>query len=200
MRARFCTVFFVMGPTCSGKSTLLRLLEKRIPEDQLGLVEVGKAMRSKYPPDYFKGQCNPKHTQEEAWRICEEAVNDHRDAGRSFIVVDGQPRDIGQVHLCLSRFPFADGFRTEYILLDANLEERERRARATRSGADLETLALPRLTNDMVAYYGVLVELLKFQRRVMVFDTSNPKRLSMEVCLCPLVKWMKYRHSENEVL
>lgn len=194
---RHISVFFVMGPTCSGKSTLLEELTHAISPDDLGLVEVGKMMRAKYPPEHFQGQCNPKHTQQEAWEMCESAIRGHKADGKTFIVVDGQPRDREQARLCASRFPEEDGYNCEYILLDASLEERERRARIDRSGDDLEKLAIPRLTNDMIAYYGVLVELAFLGKKVIPIDTTNEDEIGTVEFMHSIIDYMKASHREH---
>ena len=165
-------IFFVMGTTCSGKSTFLNLAqEKLLGEDVVGLVEVGKMMRAKYPPEHFAGQASPEHTRHEAWEMCESSVFELAGYGKRVILVDGQPRDAEQVHLCRSRFNFPE-FETHYILIDAAFAIREHRARRDRSGSDLEALAIPRLENDMKTYFTVLVELLKHNERIQIFDTS----------------------------
>lgn len=175
-----------MGPTCSGKSTLLHLTRNTDP-DRVGLVEVGKMLRAKYPPDYFKGLNNPQHTAQEAWELCENNVKAMREEGKDVILVDGQPRDIPQVGLCIYKFSTVE-FDRHFLLIDAALDERERRARASRSGDDLETLAIPRLTNDMVAYYSVLTELTKQGQSFEVFDSTNPDRLSVDALFAPMVR------------
>lgn len=179
---------FIMGPTCSGKSTFLKQACKEAP-DIFGTVEVGKLLRAKYPPEYFKGQNNPKHTAAEAWALCEEGVQKCRQNGKRIVLVDGQPRDVPQVNLCFTKFPSTE-YSSEFWLIDACLEERERRARASRSGPDLETLALPRLTNDMIAYYTVLVELLKAKVPVRIFDSSNAYGVDPEILFSTLVSRM----------
>lgn len=168
-----------MGPTCAGKSTLLHATRNQDPES-VGLVEVGKMLRAKYPPTYFAGQNNPKHTAAEAWNLCEEGVISHREAGKKVVLVDGQPRDIPQVAMCIERFP-DEVYDKEFVLIDAKLEERERRARASRQGEDLEKLAIPRLTNDMIANYQVMVELLKRGETIRVFDMTNPDGVSTDL-------------------
>lgn len=154
-------VAFVMGPTGAGKSTLLDLLGST-ERDDIAFIEVGKTLRSKYPPEHFTGQCNPEHVAEEAWGICESGVLRARDRGARLILVDGQPRDIPQVHLSLERFP-DDEFRKHFLLLYAPLEERDRRVKPRK---DYESLAKPRLTSDMIAYFAVIAELSRMGQEV----------------------------------
>lgn len=159
---------FVMGPTGAGKSTLLDLLRQCDADVcRVATVEVGKTLRAKYPPEHFAGQCNPQHMQEEAWAICEEGVKSAREAGAQLILVDGQPRDIPQVHLSIERFPDSE-YRKKYLLLYVPLEERDRRVRDRK---DYESLAKPRLTNDMVAYFAVVSEL---QRKGHIIEWAFP--------------------------
>jgi len=148
-------------------------------------------LRAKYPPEYFEGQNNPKKTAGEAWDLCELGVRQHRDEGKEIVLVDGQPRDIPQVGLCLESFD-PDEFSIRFLLLDATLEERERRARRDRVGKDLETLAIPRLRNDMVAYYAVFVELKKRGVDFDLFDTTNPRKEPIEDLFHPLISKMVY--------
>lgn len=187
-------IFFIMGTTCSGKSTFLRMAqEKLLGEDLVGLVEVGKMMRAKYPPEHFAGQASPEHTRHEAWQMCEDTVFELAGYGKRIILVDGQPRDPEQVHLCRSRFNFPE-FETHFVLIDASLSVREHRARRDRSGSDLETLAIPRLTHDMQTYFSVLVELLKHNERIQIFDTScsmEEDLQSIEKNVWPIAKYIK---------
>jgi adenylate kinase family enzyme len=168
-------VVAIMGPTCAGKSTLLERLKAELG-DRASFVEVGKMLRAKYPPEYFQGQNNPKHTAQEAWDLCVEGIDRGRREGRAFVFVDGQPRDIPQtdamVALGVSR----------YLLLTCSIEESENRARASRSGADLETLALPRIRNDRVAYYEVLMRLNFHGKRVdIVYTDTTPEAVFSRV-------------------
>ena len=57
------SLVFVIGATNAGKSTLINAAR------ELGccVVEVGKMMRAKYPPEYFKGSAAPEHTDKESW-------------------------------------------------------------------------------------------------------------------------------------
>lgn len=166
---------FVMGPTCCGKSTLLKYMNER---DDVGLVEVGRKLREKYSPEYFKGQNNPKHVAEEAWALCLSEIARCEAEGKSIILIDGQPRDTKQARLCAIGAEM-EHYPKTFVLMDCGLEERERRARASRSGADLETLALPRLKEDMVAYYAVLYELLHYKVDIKTVNTNNPENLEL---------------------
>ena len=163
-------IAFIMGPTCSGKSTLLKFAETYEPK-LVGLVEVGKILRAKYPPDYFKGQDAPTHTQEEAWELCEKTVFEHLNARKKLILVDGQPRCLDQVHKCLTRFV---GLPCSYVLLTADFEVRRERAKIKYANdpASLD-LAMQRLTNDMISNYIVIAELLRFSIPISVIDTTK---------------------------
>jgi len=164
------TIAFIMGPTCSGKSTLLKFAEAYEPK-LIGLVEVGKILRAKYPPDYFKGQDAPKHTQEEAWELCEKTVFEHLNANKKLVLVDGQPRCLDQVHKCVTRFA---GLPCSYILLTADLEVRRERAKIKyRDDPGSLDLAMQRATNDMLSNYTVIAELLRLGVTISVVDTTK---------------------------
>lgn len=162
-------IAFIMGPTCAGKSSFIDYATKNFP-DIFGAVEVGKILREKYSPEYFKGQNNPRHTADEAWGLCESLVEAHINDGTPVILVDGQPRDIPQVDLVMKSW---GNTHREFIIVDAPLHERERRARTSRIGPDLETLAIPRLTRDMQSYYSVLVRMMEYDVRPLVVDTHS---------------------------
>lgn len=159
----------IMGATCAGKSTFIRHCVDH-GRGSISAVEVGKILRAKYPPEHFAGQNNPKHTAQEAWDLCESMVQDRINEGSRVILVDGQPRDIEQVDLFLSCWQDTP---RDFLLFNASIGERERRARETRTGDDLEKLALPRLKNDMIAYFGVLVRLAQYGVSPLVVNTEN---------------------------
>jgi energy-coupling factor transporter ATP-binding protein EcfA2 len=179
-------LIFVMGPTCSGKSTLLQIASQMSPS--VGLVEVGKMLRAKYPPSHFAGQCNPAHTAGEAWDLCRSEVDRLTEGRKGIILVDGQPRDRHHVEKIYEHFVRKGKYKVRFILVDAELAERERRARASRSGEDLETLAIPRLTNDMISNYTVMVEIIKQGGSIEVFDSTNMKHMSPSDMFAPLIR------------
>jgi hypothetical protein len=147
---------YVIGPTNSGKSTLMDLANK---DPRIGTIEVGKYMRAKYPPSYFKGQGNPKHTADEAWQVYEDQLAAHEAAGKILILADGQPRDTKQAHQVLADTRHEDSrvFIHMWAPTEVLLERAHRR-----DGADPERLALStaRLVSDMPAVYNVLSILL----------------------------------------
>lgn len=176
------TVLHVMGPTCSGKSTILRKMAEKFPDD-VGLVEVGKMMRAKYldpasphfTPDKFKGQAAPRETQEEAWSMYLDGVRSNID--KRFVLVDGQPRDVPQARGVVEAFlPGGDleDNRAAFLQVTADHDVRVNRARADR-GDDAEAwrLAEARLIDDYRSGYLVLVELARHGITPTVFDTST---------------------------
>lgn len=163
-------IVFVMGPTCSGKSTFLRAASDFFEPGQLGLVEVGKMMRAKYPPEHFQGQAAPKHTAGEAWQMCVDAITAHQVEGKRLILVDGQPRDRDQTINACAMYP-----KAKFLWLSAPLELRQTRALLTRDPDEYEALTKPRLTNDMIGHYDVMWWLGISNRlgSVVQFDCSN---------------------------
>lgn len=162
-------VAHLMGPTCAGKSTLINRLLTIAP-DLVGAVEVGKMLRAKYGEAYFKGQAAPEHTQAEAWSMYQSGVQDMIARNKRLILVDGQPRDISQARQIIGLW--RNPHRAEFLLIHADHEVREQRARATRQGDNLE-LAVARLNNDYRNCYVVMTELLKRNEVIRVFDTSE---------------------------
>lgn len=182
---------FVTGPTNAGKTTLLEEADKH---SQTHAVEVGKYMRAKYPPSYFAGQCNPKHTAVEAWQAMLDMIEQAPEEAVC-ILIDGQPRDLPQAADCLEL-----EYDQRYINLYAPYELRLQRALDRDGGLGEESrarlfnelkelpptkvaeyivdypdrlqLSVLRLINDYKGAYEVISYLLKFVS-VETVDTSG---------------------------
>lgn len=179
-------VSYIMGPTCVGKSTLINLIREH-GGDAVRSIEVGKMLREKYPPEHFAGQNNPKHTASEAWGLFLQGLADARDDPQcKLVLVDGQPRDRPQARDILRLDLDTYGIEQQlFVVLDASVEVRENRARATRDPHEFETLTKPRLTNDMLAYYEVLMEMMRceaftYSAPFLYINTDNANGLSPE--------------------
>ncbi len=162
---------FMMGPTNAGKSTVLKYLKET--RNDVGLIEVGKALRAKYGPDYFKGQAAPAHTAVEAWSIMLEGIAGHWISGAEYAVVDGQPRDYKQCYDSMT-LPYP----SIYINLFAPAEAREARARKRDADdpAALE-LALSRLHGDLPMLYSIVSVLQSSCQDLHSFDTTKENYL-----------------------
>lgn len=133
-------------------------------------------MRKRHPPEYFKGQAAPRHTQEEAWRLFMEGYESAL-SWAEIIVVDGQPRSLDQNEKICA----LSGVHKQFIFLHAPIGERERRARAKyEMGADKDEgalqLAMDRMKNDILTYHEVLIDLhLRQQQRqsIMYINTLH---------------------------
>jgi energy-coupling factor transporter ATP-binding protein EcfA2 len=163
---------YVVGPTNAGKSTFLATAAGTYPQT-VGLVEVGKILRAKYPPDYFKGLNNPKHTALEAWEIFEGEWARHCKDGKSVILVDGQPRDQQQLDAVLTRHEL--GERQIFLHLWAPNDVRVKRAHE-RDGSDPAKLALSqaRLISDEPSNYDILARLLWQGVLIVGTNTASP--------------------------
>jgi len=173
------TIFFVLGPTNVGKSTLLEHAAK-IPN--VGVVEVGKMMRAKYldpksphyAPDHFKGQAAPTHTANEAWRMMEDGIESAMLHGSTTIFVDGQPRDIQQCDDIYTHFEaLADKFNVWYVNLFAQLETRKARAQARDTDPAKLDLSLRRMEGDCVKLYEILARLLARNSKIITLVTDH---------------------------
>ncbi len=165
-------LFCVMGPTNAGKSTFLQYMRQYNP-DRVGLVEVGKILRSRYPASYFEGQAAPTKTAEEAWMIMVSEIALYKAAGKSVIFIDGQPRAIEQVQRMLKYYCDSEDYECAFINLYA--PEYIRRIRATkRDGHDSEklSLSLARMAGDLPRLYEVISILMNNGQEVLTFDTS----------------------------
>lgn len=163
-----------MGVTCAGKSSFLSYAARN--HAGVGLVEVGKALRAKYPASHFQGQAAPLHTQQEAWDLCCEATRAHLDdPTKRLVLIDGQPRDVAQVDAMFALPALFKGVR--FVLLHCDPDVQLERARV-RFQSDPEGLALAtaRIENDQKSYYRVLARLFLTPGfdRVHVVDTTRP--------------------------
>jgi hypothetical protein len=163
-------IIYLMGGTCCGKSSVLSMA-REFYKERAGFVEVGKALRSKYPPDYFKGLAAPEHLEKEAINLYVEGVSACLADKREYCWVDGQPRSPFQVDAVLGTF---STIPKQFLLFTASADEQAKRA-AKRFAKDLESLklAIARIDNDRKQGYDTLVRLLDFGRRVDVFGSEN---------------------------
>lgn len=155
--------FYVMGTTCAGKDHLVDHLEATYPD--VGSVRVGKIMRERYPPDYFKGMGAPAHTEAEALQIFEEELAKNKDKDNVFII--GQPRRLSQVKLTIGKYP---GHVIWLWAPDEVIEERIN-VRFPNDPASRQ-LALDRIKNDKLQLYEVLFALITDNYTITAFDTS----------------------------
>jgi shikimate kinase len=159
-------VFFLIGITCSGKTTILNQMKQRHP-DAIGLVQVGKEMRRRHPPEYFDGLGAMPKTEDEAWTIFEEQLK--KCAGYRYVLVDGQPRMASQVQRCLMvpdhRFLWLS---TMPSIIAARIESSDR--------TDAEKkLARERVHNDSKQLIDVMSLLDDFEERITYI--SNVEQL-----------------------
>jgi hypothetical protein len=174
------TLYFTLGPTNVGKSTILEAAGKIPP---VGLIEVGKMLRAKYleptskfyDPDFFKGQAAPTHTAKEAWKLMEDGVEDTIEAGKNILFIDGQPRDVDQcdqVYNCYQSM--ADRYNVIYLNLFARLETRIARAKKRDTDEAKLKLSMARMENDCIKIYEVLSRVLARNGRILTIVTDHP--------------------------
>lgn len=161
-------LIFVIGPTNAGKGALLDAVTNVDP-DGVGLVEVGKLFRAKYldpkspfyDPDYFKGQAAPAHTAAEAWNMMVVGVNANIVAGRSVILIDGQPRDVDQVNGILNEYGRNPTFSVEFAHVYAPESLRQKRAQVRDANDEAKLkLSMQRMQGDLIKIYEVLTRLI----------------------------------------
>lgn len=170
------TVIAVGGVTCAGKSTLMQALAQM---PHFGTIEVGKEMRKRYPPEFFKGKAAMKETEEEVWQIFDEQYKKHlRDPDCAAIFSDGQPRLPSQVYRMYNMIgPY------NFIMMHASRERLERRARQRSTDQGNLDLALARITNDNAQLYEVLLEYHHLQigrARTLYTDNLNTEEAKVE--------------------
>jgi hypothetical protein len=138
---------YILGVTCTGKDYLMDFIEAQ--DSTIGSVRVGKILRERYPPDYFKGSGSPEHTEKEALEIFESEIQ--RLSDKRIVLISGQPRRLSQIKHTIEKYP------GDLVWLHASDDVISQRI-SNRSLADQE-LALQRIKNDKIDLYSVLHEL-----------------------------------------
>lgn len=140
-------IIFVMGLTCSGKTTMIEAVQKFYP---VGLIQVGKEMRRRHPPEYFKGLGAMDETEDEVWGIFLEQLASHAD--KEVILVDGQPRSVTQVEKCID---LVRDREKVFVWLATPVDEIKKRAEARDDSEAAKELTMQRIVNDSRMYAGV---------------------------------------------
>lgn len=161
------TLYYLIGTTCSGKDYLAEAAEKDYPKT-FGVVQVGKEMRRRHPPEYFRGLGAMPHTEDEAQNIYKEQLNSAKAAGKSKIIIVGQPRMKSQVNKVFLPNP------GKVIWLNAadNVIKARIKERFVNDHAALD-LANARVTNDKLQLFEVLFELLHLGTKIQCFNTDS---------------------------
>lgn len=165
---RECSIVFVMGAACCGKTTLIdAMVSNYTPEANPGRhrdvvgIHVGRVLRAKYGADAFRGQAAPEEFEREAIQLVmtsiENTLSHYAHSGRKLnILVDGQPRSRKQAREILK---FVHGLGSVrrlgygFLLVDAEHDERIERIKRIEDEA-ARRLAMWRLDGD----YRVCVE------------------------------------------
>lgn len=161
-------VISILGITNTGKDTLAERMQQLYPEE-IGLIQVGKEFRKRYPPEHFKGLGAMKSTEPEAWSIFDSLYKDLTN--KQLIIVVSQPRMISQLHEFQKRCPNA-----HYYLLTCSEEEQRKRmlARFNNQKEGWLALAQERLINDRIQHYDLLVEMISMRLDIEeVYDTTD---------------------------
>ncbi len=172
---------FLMGISCSGKSTLLQAAQteddlRRIEglDPVFGVIEVGKTLRERYPPEHFKGEGAPAHTQEEALDIFRTRMDAFTHL--PIVLVDGQPRNTDQIEAVVNHTT-AKCHRTPLLLVLHASEEILFKRADLRDTEDEEAtqLAHTRIKGDATFLYPVLTCLSAIHDiPAVIIDAESP--------------------------
>jgi len=159
----------LLGVTCVGKDTIAEEAQKKWPED-VGLIQVGKAMRLRHPPGYFDGKGAMEHTEDEAWSIFTEQLQAAEN--KKLVVCVGQPRILSQVERVIALE------RRKMFLWFTSSHETDRITQRFKNDSASMELSLRRRANDRIQYYDVLHQLLYRNQIVVPFVNDNAADLS----------------------
>lgn len=185
-------IVFIMGATCSGKSTFLDFC-KKVLGNHVHTANIGGILRSRHDPDFFNGDAAPAHTAKEAWDIFEEEFYKGMETpGVDMIMFDGQPRRPEEVGNLYRYKSVLTDFR--FVMFHASAEARKRRidtrfpipeGRVGMPGyvedvkefeklARSRDLAEARLTKDTSQLFDVWGELSRRGEYVLSINTDKP--------------------------
>lgn len=163
------TALFLLGITNSGKSTLLHKFQSEL---QCGTVEVGKEMRRRHPPEYFKGRGAMQETEEEALQIFKQQFFVGTQADQpNLVVIDGQPRMLSQIEPCFS-YAQSLGYIPKVGVLGCSDEKIKQRIQQRDTTRQAFELSMKRMVNDKVQLHEVLVELIKHKVPLAYLDSK----------------------------
>lgn len=157
-------IYYVWGVTCVGKDTLMDRADQIYP-NLVGLVNVGKEFRRRYPPEYFKGKGAMQSTEVEAREIFEEQLNARIKEDKRIILVSGQPRLVSQLDFTMRKYP---GTLLWMHVSDETLMKRLEGRFPGDPGAF--ELSKKRLSNDRIQLFDVMFEILKRGYPFITFD------------------------------
>lgn len=141
-------IFCIIGISGCGKSTFINETVAQYP-DEFGAIQVGKEMRKRYPPEFFKNRGAMEETEDVVFQIFEEQYNNNK--GKKIVLVDGQPRMPSQVDKLVSLF-------LTFRVMVLNTEHSVLQCRAESRSADKKEHAfhINRIMNDYQDLYSVL--------------------------------------------
>ncbi len=152
------------GITCSGKDTIAEMLAEM--DQGIGLIQIGKEMRKRHPPEFFQGLGAMSSTEDEVKEIFKEQYEAHSD--KHTIICAGFPRVAYQYEF-ITQFEdraFIYIYSDEYDYLD----RLDVRFKDNPSGRELSE---QRLKNDRIQLYDMLMVLLSNDERVTVIKNTD---------------------------
>lgn len=155
-------IYYVTGVTCAGKDTMMERAADLYP-NLVGLVQVGKEFRRRYPPGYFKGKGAMQSTEAEALEIFNQQLEAVKN--KKIIFVSSQPRLVSQISFTVGKHP---GTIVWMNVSEETLLKRLER----RFPNDPESigLSMKRLSNDRIDLYDVIFNLMKLDIPFITFD------------------------------
>lgn len=178
------TIVFVMGATCSGKTTLIEKADEYFADTATTLC-VGKILRKKHPPEYFEGSGAPEKTTQDVLDIFDKGVSDFKDSTYSMLLVDGMPRQDCQIQRVAE---LESHFHIVFVYLYCPDKERELRlSERFKKGTSGHDLGLARMQSDKAMYLDVICRINLYTCwTVDYIDVSFSPELAQDIFQCLL--------------
>jgi len=159
-------IHFIMGITCVGKDELVEHAVKCCPD--IGAIQVGKEMRKRHSPEYFKGLGALDETEPETWEIVREQLA--LCSEKKHIFVTGMPRLKGQVSKFFSLFKIED---CRFWLLHCDEQTIYSRLKIHfKDEPCWANLAEERIENDKIQLYQVITEVLTCSKIIALENST----------------------------
>lgn len=150
-------ILFIMGPSCSGKSSLVAAMSARLFEENISthVVSIGKQLREKYPLEHFQGMGAPPHVEEEALEMLHTGIRTGQEAGAQIILVDGQPRSWDQAEHVLHTY-LTGAWEASFVVLTQPVSVLFGRAAERATSSEECDFYVERIKNDRAQLFDTV--------------------------------------------
>jgi hypothetical protein len=179
--SKITNILFILGATNSGKTTFINEVcknESKWFKKGFHPIVIGQKLRKMFPPEYFEGQGAPAKTDEIAFKLMMEGINEAISLDK-IPVIDGQPRNQRQLEWCTESL-FSKN-NCIFCHLWAPRETREMRAKKRDSDPGKLKLSMERMDSDSIILYDIWCHLTSKSYNTFIIDTSQSNYMDISL-------------------